>query len=112
MKKSELRKIIKEIILQESKASNFAIDWKALRRLSFEEEDVEEIEDIINKIDKRVGDKGTCVLGGGLYANGNQIIKPWTQGNLGPEEAYDKVKKYLEKIYPRVKFVIQYGNMD
>lgn len=114
MKKSQLRKIIKEEIrlLIETDISRWALDYRNLNLVGVSLDDINVLEDIVNKAYKRYGDTGTVVLGGGLYANGKEIVKPFTQGNMAPETAYLEVKKYLEKKYPKLRLQIKYGNMD
>ena len=114
MKKSELRQIIREEIqyLNEVDVSRYALDYKNLYALKINMDDINQIEDIVKRIHKKVGDSGTCVLGGGLEANGRVIVKAWTQGNMGPEQAYQEIKNYLEKKYPKIKFNIKLGRTD
>ena len=90
----------------------YALDYKNLYNIPIDNADIDAIEDIINKIYKKIGDSGSSVMGGGLYANGRQIVKPFTQGNMAPETAYQAVEKYLSQKYPKIKFSIKYGAMD
>lgn len=116
MNRSELRKIIKEEIklLLEKDISRYALDYKNIYALKISMDDVEELENIVNRAHKKHGDSGTCILGArsGLFGNGKKIIGYWTQGCMAPESAFEEAKKYLEKEYPKIKLVIKYGAMD
>lgn len=83
-----------------------------LKKLGVSEDDIWEVKSICADIAMEVGDKGTCVIGGGLLANGKTIISAYSQGNTGPERCYTEVKKYLAPKYPNIKFEIEWGNMD
>lgn len=85
---------------------------RVFRKLGISGDDADEIQEICYDVMKRVGDKGSSVLGGGLEVNGEPFLRNYSQGNIGPEEIYRKVKKLLNDKYPRLKVVQKYGRMD
>jgi len=88
------------------------IDRNALLRLGVSHEDILHCEKIADDVMKDEGDSGTCVVGAALLANGREVVEPYSQGNTGPERIYKAVRDYLAPKYPKVKFEIQWGNMD
>lgn len=83
-----------------------------LRQLGVSYEDINASIEIIREIAFLTGDQGSCVVGGGLKANGQIVITAYSQGNTGPERCYAKIKNYLSNQYPKIKFEIEWGNMD
>ena len=102
----------KRFPIKEGDVSRWALEYKNIYALKISFEDVNELEKIVNNANKKYKDSGTSVLGGGLYGDGKLLIKPWSQGNMGPETAYSEAKKFLEKKYPKIRFDIKYGRMD
>lgn len=97
------------------------INIKKMREIGIKSEDIFKTQQIADEVKKRVGDSGTCVVGEYLVARikkGNKkfvdevIIQNYSQGNLGPEEIYNKVIKFLGPKYPDIHFYIEWGNMD
>ena len=89
------------------------VDGPEMTKMGISREDIGWTIKAVERIAKEVGDKGTCVLSdGGLVANGKRIVVSWCQGNLGPEQAYLEIEKYLAPKYPKIKFVVKYGTMD
>ena len=103
---------MKHLKLFEAFAYAGCVNGAALRNLKVSEDDIQKVKDICEDIAKKVGDHGTCVINGGLLANGETIVYPYSQGNTGPEKCYTEVKKYLEPKYPDIKFQIDWGTMD
>lgn len=85
---------------------------RVFKKFGISGEDANEIQEICYDVMKRVGDKGSSVLGGGLEINGQPFLRNYSQGNIGPEEIYAKVKKLLNDKYPKLKVVQKYGRMD
>jgi hypothetical protein len=83
-----------------------------MKSLGISDEDIMAVSKMAGDIAQKTGDKGTCVMGGGLFANRQQIVTNYSQGNCGPEEIYTTVLHYLEPKYPQIKFHIAWGTMD
>lgn len=88
------------------------VNTKNLETLGVSGWDIEKILEICADIANEIGDSGTCVIGGGLIANGKKIVSSYSQGNTGPEKCYTQVRDFLKKKYPDIKCTIEWGNMD
>lgn len=88
------------------------VDSNAMKRLGISDADIKKTVKIVDDIARKVGDKGSVVLGAALTANGHEIVTAYSQGNLGPEKCYREVQQYLVSKYPKIGFTIKYGRMD
>ena len=84
----------------------------AFKQFKISDEHRKEIIDMCIKIMDEVGDRGSSVLGGGLYINGEKFLGAYSQGNIGPERIYKKVEEFLNKNYPKLDVTVSRGNMD
>lgn len=85
---------------------------RVFKKFGISPDDADEIQEICYDVMKRVGDKGSVVMGGGLEINGQPFLRNYSMGNLGPEEIYKKVTKLLKDKYPKLKVVQKWGRMD
>jgi len=85
---------------------------RVFKKFGISPKDADEIQEICYNVMKKVGDKGSVVMGGGLEINGQPFLRNYSMGNLGPEEIYTKVKKLLSDKYPKLKVTQKWGRMD
>lgn len=106
----------KKFLLKEQFVASQCVKTSKLSQLGISQSDINWVNKKYNDIARKEGDKGTCVLGDNLMAtvNGKNyvIATQYSQGSLGPEMAYNEIMKYLKPKYPKIKFWIDYGNMD
>lgn len=115
MKKSELKKIIKEELDKLNESKNYAdycFKYDLLHKFGIEDSDIEYIEKIYNTLANKIGDSGSCVLGNGITINGKIVIGSYAQGSLGLEEIKSKIIPYLKRKYPKLHIDYEWGNMD
>lgn len=100
--------------MNEVKESKFSrcINVRVMRLAGISYEDINEAITIIEKVAFFKPDSGSCVLGGGLKINGQIAVEAFSQGSLGPEESYEKIKSMLGPKYPSLKLEIEWGSMD
>lgn len=113
------RKTIKEAY--DDFGSN-GVDSRRMMEIGIKSQDIQKVNQIADEVKKRVGDIGSCVLGEYLIARiqipygkkfiDAKIIRNYSQGNLGPEEIYQKAIDYLAPKYPNIHFYIEWGRMD
>lgn len=84
----------------------------AFKQFKISDEHRKEIVDMCIEVMDEVGDKGSSVLGSGLYINDEKFLRAYSQGNIGPERIYNKVEAFLNKNYPKLDVRVSKGNMD
>jgi hypothetical protein len=84
----------------------------AFKQFKISDEHRKEIIDMCIEVMDEVGDKGSSVLGSGLYINDEKFLRAYSQGNVGPERIYNKVEAFLNKNYPKLDVRVSKGNMD
>lgn len=84
----------------------------AFKQFKISDEHRKEIIDMCIEVMDEVGDKGSSVLGSGLYINDEKFLRAYSQGNIGPERIYNKVEAFLNKNYPKLDVRVSKGNMD
>ena len=84
----------------------------AFKQFKISDEHRKEIIDMCIEVMDEVGDKGSSVLGSGLYINDEKFLRAYSQGNIGPERIYSKVEAFLNKNYPKLDVRVSKGNMD
>jgi len=84
----------------------------AFKQFKISDEHRREIIDMCIEIMDEVGDKGSSVLGSGLYINDEKFLGAYSQGNIGPERIYKEVEAFLNKNYPKLDVSVSKGNMD
>ena len=73
----------------------------------------ERIDQIKQKVWRKVGDVGSCVLGYEMYVNGIKLMPQPFMGSITNDHFYDEVKEYLlDEGISNNQIDIDYGRMD
>ena len=110
--------------LNENFVDNFAgVSPTIMASMGIDTEDISHCIKIAREIRQEIGDKGTCVIGAGLYCRKKdagsgfksyRIVDSYSQGNTGPEKIFSAIQNYLQNTgkYKNLIFEIEWGNMD